>query len=105
MDHMFIEDVAAAVEIPEAGTLSRVLAKHGSVRLVAFAFDRDEELTEHTASVPAILQVISGRLRIGVANETYEMAPGAWLVMDAGVEHSVKALEPSRLLLTMIRCP
>jgi quercetin dioxygenase-like cupin family protein len=103
MNHTHIEDLTQKIEIPEGGTLSRVLSKDGNIRLVGFGFDAGEELTDHSAGVPVVIQVLSGRLNVGVEGATYEMTPDSWLRLDAGVPHSVKALEPSRLLLTMIR--
>lgn len=103
MTHSWIEDLVGEVEIPSDGTLSRVVAKEDGVRLVAFAFDAGQELTEHTASVPVVLQVISGALIVTVAGEALEMSPSSWLYLGAGEPHSVHAREPARLLLTMLR--
>jgi quercetin dioxygenase-like cupin family protein len=73
---------------------------------VFFAFDSGQELTEHTAGVPAVFQVISGRFRVSVAGgDTSEMGPEAWLLLDAREPHSLLALEPARLLLTMLQRP
>jgi quercetin dioxygenase-like cupin family protein len=102
MSYTLIPDLASRAEVPEAGTLSRVLHTDERVRLVLFAFDAGQELTEHTASVPALLQVVSGRFRVGAGGDTFEMGPEAWLRLDAGEPHSLLALEPSRLLLTML---
>ena len=102
MPYTLIPDLPARAEIPEQGTLSRVLHQDDRVRLVLFAFDAGQELTEHTASVPALLQVVSGRFRVGAGGDTFEMGPEAWLRLDAGEPHSLMALEPSRLLLTML---
>ncbi len=98
-------DLAAEVEIPVDGTLSRVIYKDDRIRLVVFAFDRHQELTEHTASVPAVVQVVSGRLLLGLGDESVEVGPGAWIHMAANLSHSVRALEPSVMLLTMLRNP
>jgi len=95
-------DVAAEVEIPVEGTLSRVLYKDDRLRVVVFAFDVDQELTEHTASVPAVVQVVKGRLRMRLGDETVEAKPGSWLHMPAHLLHSVRALEPSVMLLSML---
>lgn len=103
MPHTLIPDLPARAEVPEAGTLSRVLHEDGRVRLVLFAFDAGQELTEHTASVPAVLQVVSGRFRVSAGGDTFEMGPEAWLLLDPHEPHSLLALEPARLLLTMLR--
>jgi len=102
MAYTLIPDLPARAEIPEQGTLSRVLHNDQRVRLVLFAFDAGQELTEHTAGVPALLQVVSGRFRVGAGGDTFDMGPEAWLHLDAGEPHSLLALEPSRLLLTML---
>jgi len=95
-------DIAAEVEIPQDGTLSRVLYKDERVRLVVFAFDAGQELTEHTASVPAVIQVVRGRFDLTLGDEEVTADPGAWIRMPANLPHSVRALEPSVLLLTML---
>jgi quercetin dioxygenase-like cupin family protein len=103
MAYTLLDDVVDEVDIPTDGTLSRVLANQGPVRVVAFAFDTGQELTEHTASVPVIVQVTTGAFTIEVAGERHRMSPNSWLYLDAGEPHSVYAEEPSRMLLTMIR--
>jgi len=95
-------DLAAEVEIPSEGTLSRVLYRDDLVRVVLFAFDTDQELTEHTASVAAIIQVVSGRLDVTLGDEVVVAAPGSWLRMPPHLPHSVRALEPSIMLLSML---
>ncbi|MFA9566008.1 MAG: cupin, partial [Acidimicrobiales bacterium] len=68
-DATVFTDIAAEVEIPQDGTLSRVLYKDERIRLVVFAFDAGQELTEHTASVPAVIQVVRGRFDLTLGDE------------------------------------
>lgn len=103
MSYDFFADISDALEMPVEGTLSRVLYRDERLRVVGFAFDEDQELTEHTASVPALVQVRSGRLSVTVADDTIEMGAGSWLRMDAHLPHSLRALEPSVVLLTLLR--
>ena len=95
-------DLAGEVEIPEDGTLSRVLYKDPGVRIVVFAFDAGQELTEHTAAVPAVIQVVRGRLDLTLGADEVAAEPGGWIRMPANLPHSVRALEPSVMLLTML---
>ena len=101
--HTFLTDLAGSTEIPEEGTLSRVVFKDDRVRVVLFAFDAGQELTEHTASVPAIVQVLSGRLQLTMGEESFDAGPGDWAHMAAGLPHSVLAGEPSVMLLTLLK--
>lgn len=96
-------DLGAEVEIPHDGTLSRVLYKDDQVRLVIFAFDAGQELTEHTASVPAIVQVVRGHLELTLGDVEMTGTPGCWIHMPAKLPHSVRAVEPTVMLLTMLR--
>jgi quercetin dioxygenase-like cupin family protein len=95
-------DLAAEVEIPADGTLSRVLYSDDRIRVVVFAFDAGQELTEHTAAAPALVQVVSGRLRLTLGSETTEVGPGSWVHMPAQLPHAVCALEPAVMLLTLL---
>ena len=98
-----IESLTGELEIPKDGTLSRVLYKDDDIRLVLFGFDTDQELTEHTAALPAIVQVITGRAKIGLGDREVTADPGTWIHMQAHQAHSVLALEPTVLLLTLLR--
>ncbi len=103
MSYTLLADVAAEVEIPRNGTLSRVLHTDDDLRLVAFAFDDGQELTEHSASMPAVVQVVSGGIEVALGGDTVQLTPGSWLHMPAHQPHSVRATEPAVMLLTMLR--
>ena len=101
--YTFISHLLEEVEIPENGTLSRVLYSGDGIRVVLFAFDGGQELTDHTASVPAVVQVVKGRLGLTLDNDTVEIGPDSWVHMDAHLTHAVVALEPSVMVLTLQR--
>ena len=91
------------VEIPENGTLSRVMFSGDGLRVVLFAFDEGQELTDHTASVPAVIEVVMGRFALTLGGDTVEFGVDSWVHMDAHLPHAVVALEPSVLILTLQR--
>ena len=101
-DQTLLNDLALNLEIPDEGVLSKVLYRDERIRVVGFAFDTGQELTEHTAAVPVIVQVISGRFDFAIEGETTEIGPDSWMHLQAAVPHSVVALEPARLLLTLL---
>ena len=98
-----IPDLNSEVEVPLNGTLSRVLHHDDRLRLVVFAFDAGQELTEHRSGSAAVVQVVSGRLRFLASGEDHEMGPETWLYMSPGEEHALEALEPTVMLLTLLR--
>jgi quercetin dioxygenase-like cupin family protein len=103
MSYTSIPNLTNQIEIPEEGILSRVLFKDDQIRVVGFGFDTGQELSEHTAAVPAILQVVSGRMTGTLGSDVIDLEPGSWVHMPADLAHSVRAVEPSLLLLTLLQ--
>jgi len=97
-----VAELGALIEVAADATVSRTVLKAEGVRVVLFAFDAGQELSEHTAAIPILLQVLDGRLRVGAAGEQVELAPGGIVHIGARVPHDVLALEPSRMVLTML---
>lgn len=100
-----IADLATELEVPTDGTLSRVLYRDDRLRVVGFAFDTGQELTEHTSALPVVIQVVTGRLSLTLAGEKTEAGPNSWIHLPARLPHTVHALEPTIMLLTMLSTP
>ncbi|WP_330340248.1 cupin domain-containing protein [Streptomyces sp. NBC_00557] len=102
MSTTVIQDLAAELPVPEDGTLSRVLYRDDRLRVVGFAFATGQELTEHTSALPVVIQVIKGRLDLVLGDEKLEATPGSWIHLPARLPHTVRATEPTIMLLTML---
>ena len=89
----------------DRGIASRVLAKNGGGSVTLFAFDRDEELSEHTAPFDALVVVLDGALTLTIGGKPVTAAAGTITRMPAHIPHAVLATEPSRMLLVMLREP
>lgn len=100
MNHL--DDLSALITVNEGSTVSRTVLKAEGVRLVLFSFDTGEELSEHTAAMPVLLQVLDGELEISADGQTVTLKPGGVIHLPTRMAHSVLALEPSRMLLTML---
>ncbi|MFI2433542.1 cupin domain-containing protein [Streptomyces sp. NPDC018693] len=100
-----ITDLSAELPLPEDGTLSRVLYRDDRLRVVGFAFAAGEELTEHTSALPVVIQVVRGRLDLVLGEEKTEATPGSWVRLPARLPHTVRATEPTVMLLTMLANP
>lgn len=103
MDYQFIADLNAEVEIPKDGITSRAMHADANTRAVLFAFDAGQELSEHTASMPAIIHILKGEAKLTFGSDAFEAGPGAWAYMPAHLPHSVFAKTPVVMLLTMLK--
>lgn len=97
-----LADLAALVTIQPESTVSRTVLKEEGTRIVVFAFDAGQVLTEHTAAIPVLLSVIEGALLITADGRTEELRPGGIMHMGTRLPHAVEALEPSKLALVML---
>ena len=89
----------------DKGIASRVLARTGGGNITIFAFDAGEELSEHTAPFDALVIVLEGAFVLTIGGQEVRAAPATIVRMPANVPHAVRATEPSRLLLIMLREP
>lgn len=96
-------DVAAALDYSEGGIVSKSLYSGDDARVVLFGFDAGQELTEHTAAVPALLHVLEGEGEIDLAGEVHSVGPGFYCRMPAHLPHSVRASTKLALLLVLLR--
>jgi quercetin dioxygenase-like cupin family protein len=101
--YKLVENLADPANIPADGILSRTLYDDERVRAVLFGFAPGEELSEHTASMPAIIHILEGRARLTLGGEPREGAPGTWIHMSARLPHSVHAETPLIMLLLMLK--
>ncbi len=88
----------------QAGSIvSRVLLKQEKGSVTFFAFDKGQELSEHTAPFDALVQVLEGQAEITIAGQPHELQAGDMIIMPADQPHALKAPERFKMLLTMIR--
>lgn len=85
------------------GIASRVLARTPAGNITLFAFDAGEELSEHTAPFDALVFTLSGALMLTIGGAEVRTAPQTVVLLPANVPHAVRAIEPSRMLLIMLR--
>ena len=85
------------------GIASRVLARTAAGNITLFAFDAGEELSEHTAPFDALVLTLSGVLVLTIGGREVRTTPQSMVLMPANVPHAVRADDPSRMLLIMLR--
>jgi quercetin dioxygenase-like cupin family protein len=98
-----ITDLAKEAQPPDKGILSRTLFNDEKVKAVIFGFAQGEELSEHTASMPAILHFLQGEAKLTLGDDTLEAKPGTWVHMPTGMRHSIQAQTPVVMLLLLLK--
>ena len=83
--------------------MSKPLLNLPEGKIVIFAMDAGQEMSEHRAPFVATVHVLEGRLRFGVESADRVMGPNDWLLMPANAPHRLTALEPTRFVLTLFK--
>jgi quercetin dioxygenase-like cupin family protein len=102
-------DVAQIVNLletatpPEGGIISRTIYQDEQLKAVMFGFGQDQELSEHTASKPAIMHFLSGEAAVTLGGKPLDAVAGTWVHMPAGMAHSITAKSPTTMLLLLLK--
>src|SRR5438128_9635929 len=104
-DYICVSDLATEIEPPADGILSRTVLQDERLKVVLFGFSAGQELSEHTASMPAMLHVLRGEAQVTLGAENVSAAAGTWIHMRAQLPHSIVAKTPVVLLLLLLKQP
>ena len=101
--YAYFANLAQEVTPPADGILSRTIYQSDEVKAVLFGFSAGQELSEHTASKPAIIQMLQGEARLTLGDDLVDAKAGAWIYMPPNLKHSVHAQTPVVMLLLLIK--
>src|SRR5437773_10190454 len=102
-DYTVFLDLVNEVQPPDKGILSRTLYNDDQLKAVLFGFAQGEELSEHTASMPAILHFLQGEATVTLGDDGHEAKPGTWVHMPTGLRHRIQAKTPVVMLLLLLK--
>ena len=85
------------------GIVSRTLLRTANARVVLFGFAEGQELTEHTSTQHALVQVLSGECDFSLAGEEHKLKTGDLLYMPPNLPHAAKATTKFSMLLTLTK--
>ena len=67
--YTLVHDLVHQTESPVDGTLSRTIYQDERLKVVLFGFNAGQELSEHTASTPAIMHFLRGDAEITLGSD------------------------------------
>ena len=103
-NYQYIADLIKQIpEIPSESIISRTFYRDDRLKVLIFGFAKDQELSEHTASMPAIIHILKGEAKITAGMDVNDAHEGSWLVMPPNLSHSVYANTPLIMLLYLLR--
>ena len=83
------------------GIVSRTVLRTPGSRVVLFGFAEGQELTEHTSTQHALIQILSGECEFSLAGKPRVMKGGELLYLPPHLRHAVRATKQFSMLLTL----
>ena len=101
--YTLVPDLLEEVSIPENGILSRTLQNDEKSKVVAFGFAEGQELSAHTAPMPAVLYVAKGEARLRLGDDETTARAGTLVHMPPRLEHGILAQTPVVMFLILLK--
>lgn len=95
------EALLSALPIEPGNVRSTRIYKGAGATIVRLSMDAGTVMKEHISAIPVLVSVLDGRAALEVDGERIELGAGGIVHIDARVPHSVEALVPSHLMLTL----
>ncbi len=83
------------------GIVSRTILRTPNSRVVLFGFAEGQELTEHTSTQHAVIQILTGECEFSLAGKPRAVKAGDLIYMPPNLPHAVKATRQFSMLLTL----
>jgi quercetin dioxygenase-like cupin family protein len=103
VNYTLIRNLRDGIQIPKNGILSRTLYNDEHVKILAFGFAAGQELSAHTAPMPAGIYIHSGDARLPLGEDTYDAQAGTLVHMAPRLTHGIFAKTPVIMLLHMYK--
>ncbi len=101
--YLHVPDLLACFTTQPESIVSRTLYSDEQSKVVLFGFAAGQELSEHTAAVPAVMHFLAGEAEVRLGGETVQATAGTWIRMPARLPHAISARTPTTMLLTMFK--
>lgn len=89
--------------VQTGAVVSRTIINEKTGTITLFAFDQGEGLSEHSAPYDAYVQILDGVMDVTIGGEPFNLKAGEMIIMPADIPHALKANQPAKMLLVMIR--
>jgi quercetin dioxygenase-like cupin family protein len=97
----FVTQLQAQIEYPHTGVLSKVLVKDKACQYTLFCLAANTEISEHTSTRNATVNVIQGRGLLTLSGKNIVLEPGVLVFMPANAPHALQAEENLAFLLIL----
>lgn len=97
-----VEKLINQVVYQKGTIVSKTLIDKKAGTVTIFAFDKNQNLSEHTAPFDALVVVIEGEVKITISGKPFKLKKDDTIIMPANQPHALNALTQMKMVLVMI---
>ena len=94
--------VKELTDYQKGSVVSRMVINKKAGTVTAFAFEKGEGLSEHSAPFDALVIAVEGEAEIHIGGVSHTVHAGDMLIMPANVPHAVHPLTQFKMILVLI---
>ncbi len=98
-----VDTMVELVKYQENSIVSKLLMNKDTGSVTLFAFDKGQQLSEHTAPFDALVYILAGEAEIRISGEKFLLEEGKMIIMPANKPHAVSAVKKFKMMLIMIK--
>lgn len=96
------KDLKSLTDYQSGSVVSRMVINKKSGTVTAFAFEKGEGLSEHSAPFDALVIGVEGEAEIPIGGVSHIVKEGQMIIMPANVPHAVHPITRFKMMLVMI---
>ena len=105
MENSKVFRLADNIVYADNSVVSKTIIKKDTGTITLFAFDNGQGLSPHVAPFDALVQIVEGECNFFISEQKNSLKSGDCIILPTGEVHSVEAISPFKMLLTMIKIP
>jgi len=92
-----------SIDYSANAVVSKTILKKPAGNISLFSFDKGEGLAEHSSPHEAFVYILDGAAEITVGGKSQNVRQNESIILPANVPHALKANEPFKMILVMIK--
>jgi quercetin dioxygenase-like cupin family protein len=97
------ESIMEKIDLVNKSVSSKIIVQKKEASLTLFSFDTEEGLSTHKAGGDAMVIPLEGEVDVMIDSVPYLVKEGDFIILPAGIPHSLIATKPYKMLLTVVK--
>lgn len=103
LPHSEVLDLRKEVPLETDQVASMTLVQRKDLGMTIFSLDTDQEIGGHSSKGDAMVNLLTGKAKITIAEETFIVSAGETIILPANVRHALYAVEAFQMLLVVVK--